>query len=136
MDARVPSLAAQCSNLDLRIGDALEFSYEALPPGTVVVANPPYYVSTPLLFKVLESYSRIDRMVLMVQTEVALRLVAAPDTKAYGVLSVLTQYAADMSLAFRVSRIVSGPPDRGLGGLFMRIRSRRPLDPSREARLR
>ena len=81
MESDVPPLAAQCSNLDLRIGDALEFSYETLPCGTVVVANLPYYVSTPLLFKLLESYSRIDRMVLMLQTEVALRLVASPDTK-------------------------------------------------------
>ncbi len=130
MESHVPSLAAQCPNLDLRIGDALEFSYEALPPGTVVVANLPYYVSTPLLFKLLESYSRIDRMVLMLQTEVALRLVAVPDTKAYGVLSVLTQYAADMTLAFRVSPNCFRPrPTVGSAVIVMRIKSRRPLDP-------
>lgn len=134
MDSHVPPLAAQCQNLDLRIGDALEFSYDALPRGTVVVANLPYYVSTPLLFKLLESYSRIDRMVLMLQTEVALRLVAAPDTKAYGVLSVLTQYGADMTLAFRVSPHCFRPrPTVGSAVIFMRVKSHRPLDTPREA---
>ncbi|MET0516808.1 MAG: 16S rRNA (adenine(1518)-N(6)/adenine(1519)-N(6))-dimethyltransferase RsmA [Nitrospiraceae bacterium] len=133
-ESDVPPLAAQCPNLDLRIGDALEFSYESLPRGTVVVANLPYYVSTPLLFTLLKSYSRIDRMVLMLQTEVALRLVARPDTKAYGVLSVLTQYAADMTLAFQVSANCFRPrPAVGSAVILMRIKNRRPLDSPREA---
>lgn len=92
-----------CGNLDLRIGDALEFPYETLPEGTVVVANLPYYISTPLLFKLLEARPRIDRMVLMLQAEVARRLVAKPGSSDYGILSVLTQYAAEASLAFQVS---------------------------------
>lgn len=94
---------ADCRNLDLRLGDALEFSYETLPKGTVVVANLPYYLSTPLLFTLLEARERIDRMVLMLQTEVARRLVAKPATNDYGILSVLVQYAAEASLAFQVS---------------------------------
>ena len=134
MESYIPALGAECPNLDLRIGDALEFSYEALPPGTVVVSNLPYYASTPLLFKLLESYSRIDRMVLMLQTEVALRLVAVPDTKAYGVLSVLTQYGADMTLAFQVSPHCFRPrPTVESAVIFMRIKSHRPLDATREA---
>ncbi|MBM4124735.1 MAG: ribosomal RNA small subunit methyltransferase A [Nitrospira sp.] len=92
-----------CRNLDLRAGDALKFSYESLPEGTVVVANLPYNVSTPLLFKLLDARERIDRMVLMLQTEVARRLVARPATADYGVLSVLTQRAAEVALAFQVS---------------------------------
>ncbi len=94
---------ADCRNLDLRLGDALEFSYETLPRGTVVVANLPYYVSTPLLFTLLEARERIDRMVLMLQTEVARRLVAKPATNDYGILSILVQYSAEASLAFQVS---------------------------------
>ncbi|HZN45324.1 MAG TPA: 16S rRNA (adenine(1518)-N(6)/adenine(1519)-N(6))-dimethyltransferase RsmA [Nitrospiraceae bacterium] len=133
MESDVPPLAAQCSNLDLRIGDALEFSYEALPCGTVVVANLPYYVSTPLLFKLLESYSRIDRMVLMLQTEVALRLVAKPHTKEYGILSVLTQYGADVTLSFRVSSECFRPrPTVGSAVLHLRIKRERSLDRQRE----
>jgi 16S rRNA (adenine1518-N6/adenine1519-N6)-dimethyltransferase len=92
-----------CPNLDLRIGDALEFDYESLPPATVVVANLPYYVSTPLLFKFLECSQTLDRLILMMQTEVAQRLAARPGNKEYGALSVLTQYRTTVTLSFRVS---------------------------------
>jgi 16S rRNA (adenine1518-N6/adenine1519-N6)-dimethyltransferase len=91
------------ANLDLRLGDALEFPYESLPLRTVVVANLPYYVSTPLLFRLLDARDRIARMTLMLQAEVADRLVAQPGTKDYGVLSVLARYAADVRPAFHVS---------------------------------
>ena len=103
LGAYLAEALADCRNLDLRFGDALEFSYGTLPQGTVVVANLPYYVSTPLLFTLLEARERIDRMVLMLQTEVARRLVAKPATNDYGILSVLVQYAAEASLAFQVS---------------------------------
>ncbi len=89
-------------NLDLRTGDALDFPYDSLPLGTVVVANLPYYVSTPLLFRLLEQRPRISRMVLMVQLEVAKRLTAKPGTRDYGSLSVLSQYCADSRLAFKI----------------------------------
>ncbi len=92
-----------CSNVDIHLGDALDYPYESLEPRTVVVANLPYNVSTPLLFKLLNAHRRIDRMVLMLQTEVARRLVAGPGTKDYGILSVLTQYRTVPSLAFHVS---------------------------------
>lgn len=105
-----------CRNLDLRIGDALAFPFETLPPRTVVVANLPYYASTPLLFALLDARATLDRMVLMLQTEVALRLTAKPNSKDYGILSVLTQEAADVELAFRVSANCFRPPDRGVGG--------------------
>jgi len=90
------------SNLDLRTGDALEFDYSILPKGTVVVANLPYYVSTPLLFQLLEHRTRISRMVLMLQLEVAKRLAAKPGGRDYGALSVLSQYCADSRLAFKI----------------------------------
>ena len=91
------------TNLDLRFGDALDFAYDTLPQGTVVVANLPYVITTPLLFTLLEARARIDRMVLMVQAEVAKRFVAKPGTKDYGILSVLTQYRTVPTLAFSVS---------------------------------
>ncbi len=91
------------ANLDLRIGDAIEFPFETLPSGAVVVANLPYYASTPILFALLDARARLGRLVLMLQTEVALRLAAKPGSKDYGILSVLTQDAAEVELAFRVS---------------------------------
>ena len=100
----VAYLSSICSqnNLDIQVGDALEFPYEKLPLGTVVVANLPYYVSTSLLFKLLDHRSRISRMVLMLQLEVAKRLVAKPGSRDYGTLSVLSQYCADLRLAFKI----------------------------------
>jgi 16S rRNA (adenine1518-N6/adenine1519-N6)-dimethyltransferase len=128
-----PPLTASCPNLDLRIGDALEFDYTSLPPGTVVVANLPYYVSTPLLFKLLESSQRIDRLVLMMQTEVAQRLAARPGTKEYGVLSVLTQYRAAITLAFRVSPHCFRPrPSVGSAVVHLQIKTAGLLDAAHE----
>lgn len=101
---------AGCDNLDLRHGDALAFPYGTLPAGTVVVANLPYYISTPILFRLLEAWRRIDRMVLMLQAEVAHRIVAKPGTSDYGILSVLVQYWSEPSLAFQVSARCFRPP--------------------------
>ncbi|GJL51555.1 MAG: ribosomal RNA small subunit methyltransferase A [Nitrospirales bacterium] len=100
------------SNLELSLGDALAYPYQTLPPKTVVVANLPYNISTPLLFTFFEARGSIDRMILMVQLEVAKRLVGKTGTRDYGVLSVLAQYFADVDLAFKVSRTCFRPrPD-------------------------
>jgi len=93
---------AQQDVLELHHGDALAFPYDTLPAGTVVIANLPYYVSTPLVFRLLEDRDRIDRMVLMLQREVAERMIAAPGSRDYGLLSVVTQYLTKPRKAFVV----------------------------------
>jgi 16S rRNA (adenine1518-N6/adenine1519-N6)-dimethyltransferase len=90
-------------NLELACGDALTYPLNGLPDGTVVVANLPYYISTPLLFRLLEAGPRLGRMVLMLQAEVAARLVAKPGRREYGLLSVMAQSAAEIVEEFRVS---------------------------------
>ena len=57
-----------------------------------VVANLPYYITTPIIMSLLESKLPIERLVVMVQKEVALRMIAKPGTKDYGALSVAVQY--------------------------------------------
>jgi len=100
------------TNVEIRETDALKFSYRSLPSKTVIVANLPYYIASPLLFKFFEARDNIDRMVLMLQLEVAQRMVAAPGTKQYGILSVLTQYFTKPRLSFKVSRSCFRPsPD-------------------------
>lgn len=94
---------ADCNNLDLQLGDALTYEYQLLSPGTVVVANLPYYISTPLLVRMLDARARLDRIIVMLQTEVARRLAAVPGSADYGSLSVLAQFAAEVSLEFHVS---------------------------------
>ena len=126
-----------CQNLDLRIGDALAFPFETLPPRTVVVANLPYYVSTPILFALLDARARLDRLVLMLQTEVALRLAAKPNSEDYGVLSVLTQEAAEVEVAFRVSANCFRPrPTVGSAVVHLRIKTQEGFEPVRYERFR
>lgn len=126
-----------CPNLDLRIGDALAFPYDSLPPGTGVVANLPYYVSTPILFALLDARARLDRLVLMLQTEVAVRLAAKPNSEDYGVLSVLAQEAAEVELAFRVSPNCFRPrPTVGSAVVRLTMKARDEVDPVRYERFR
>ena len=126
-----------CRNLDLRFGDALEFPFDSLPSRTVVVANLPYYASTPLLFALLDARAHLGRMVLMLQTEVALRLTAKPNSKDYGILSVLTQEAADVELAFRVSANCFRPrPTVGSAVVRLTIKSHEGFDLIRHERFR
>jgi 16S rRNA (adenine1518-N6/adenine1519-N6)-dimethyltransferase len=66
------------------------------------VANLPYYLSTPILFRLLEEHRQIKTMVLMLQREVAERLVAEVGTKSYGALTLTVQYCADVRAAFDV----------------------------------
>jgi 16S rRNA (adenine1518-N6/adenine1519-N6)-dimethyltransferase len=120
-------------NVELVCEDALAYPVESLPIGTVVVANLPYYISTPLLFRLLDQHDRFPRMVLMLQNEVADRLVAKPDGSDYGVLSVMAQYAAEITKAFRVSAQCFRPrPEVGSAVVLLRTKERRTLSPEEE----
>jgi 16S rRNA (adenine1518-N6/adenine1519-N6)-dimethyltransferase len=120
-------------NVELVCADALVFPVERLPIGTIVVANLPYYLSTPLLFHLLKQRSRFPRMVLMLQEEVADRLVARPGSPEYGVLSVMAQYAAEITKVFRVSAQCFRPkPDVGSAVVLLRTREQADLTPEEE----
>ena len=75
----------------------------------VVVANLPYYITTPIVLHLIESPLAIDEMVLMMQKEVAQRLEAEPSTKEYGSLSIAIQAFVDVDIAFTVPRTVFMP---------------------------
>jgi 16S rRNA (adenine1518-N6/adenine1519-N6)-dimethyltransferase len=66
-----------------------------------VVANLPYNISTPVLMQLLGAPELFDRLVLMLQREVAERVCAAPGNKTYGALSVMVQVVADARIALR-----------------------------------
>jgi len=122
-------------NLTLVLDDALVYPVENLPVGTIVVANLPYYISTPLLFRLLDQRDRFPRLVLMLQNEVADRLVAKPGSSDYGVLSVMAQYAAEITKAFRVSAQCFRPrPEVGSAVVLLRTRERRKLTLEEEPR--
>jgi 16S rRNA (adenine1518-N6/adenine1519-N6)-dimethyltransferase len=125
---------ADWPNVELVCADALTYPMEAVPPGAIVVANLPYYISTPLLFRLLEQRHRFSRLVLMLQNEVADRLVAKAGSADYGVLSVMAQYAADITKAFRVSAQCFRPrPEVGSAVVLLRTKKESVLSPQAES---
>ena len=63
-----------------------------------VVANLPYYITTPIIFKLLQDSKRVNDIIVMVQKEVAERMVASPKTKSYGILTIMVEYLSDASI--------------------------------------
>jgi 16S rRNA (adenine1518-N6/adenine1519-N6)-dimethyltransferase len=94
---------AEYKNVELIHGDALKYSYENLPEFKVV-ANIPYYITTPLIFRLLEVRKNLKSITLTVQKEVAERIIAKPGGKDYGVLSIMVQYYAKPSLKFIIPK--------------------------------
>ena len=74
-----------------------------------VVANLPYYITTPILMHLIESGIPFSEFVVMMQKEVADRISAKPNTKAYGSLSIAVQYYMTAKVAFIVPRTVFVP---------------------------
>lgn len=103
-------------NVEIRHGDATAVDLgTALPGGGwVMVANLPYNVGTGILLDALRSAPNVDRFVVMVQTEVADRLFAAPGSKTYGLPSVITALHGTGGPQFAVRRELFYPrPDVG-----------------------
>ena len=112
----VAHLRTRFPTLRVRHADVLDLDWAALAAeagGPLwVVGNLPYYITSPILFGLLDTRAHLRRAVVMMQREVAERIVAAPGTKAYGILSVQLQLFARPALLFRVSRHVFRPkPD-------------------------
>jgi len=77
---------------------------EKMEKPTKVVANLPYYITTPIIMKLIEEVSGIKEIIVMVQKEVAERMVSGPGTKDYGSLSVAVQYYCDAMIILDVPR--------------------------------
>ncbi|HVN49176.1 MAG TPA: 16S rRNA (adenine(1518)-N(6)/adenine(1519)-N(6))-dimethyltransferase RsmA [Bacteroidota bacterium] len=77
-----------------------------------VVGNIPYYLTSEILIKLFDHHAELREAVLMVQLEVARRLIAKPQTKEYGILTIYANYYSSCELLFKVSRNVFYPkPD-------------------------
>ena len=98
----VDVLQNEYPDVDVREEDVLDTDWPALAAehdGPLhVISNMPYYLTSELLFALLENRAHVAEAVLTMQEAVAERLVAEPKTKAYGVLSVLLQLFADPTL--------------------------------------
>jgi 16S rRNA (adenine1518-N6/adenine1519-N6)-dimethyltransferase len=94
-------------------GDALEVDPEAIAPAPrAIVANLPYNVATPLLIGWLKRIEQFRSLTLMFQREVADRLSAKPGTKAYGRLSVISQWRAEVRPMFNLPARAFTPPPK------------------------
>ncbi len=104
----LPELAAgfaAAANFRLVAADALEVHFcELLQPGTTarVVANLPYYISTPVLQRLIEQRACIREMTLMLQREVVERILAKPGGKEYGYFSAFVQFYCEAQKLFDV----------------------------------
>ena len=72
------------------------------PPNTKVVANLPYYITTPVLWELLKHHRKIGPCVLTMQTEVAERIISPPGNKRYGALSIGVSYYADAEIVHTI----------------------------------
>lgn len=106
VDSRLPAYA---DRLDVITADALQLSEVTAPAPTAMVANLPYNVAVPVVLHLLDVLPSLQRILVMVQAEVAQRLAASPGSRVYGVPSVKAAWYADVRRAGSISRRVFWP---------------------------
>lgn len=129
------------ANVEVVQGDAGRIDLHALlaerlAPGqrAMVAANLPYYITTPLVMRLLEEELPLDRIVVMVQKEVADRMVSPPGSKEYGALSVAVQYYSEPQIALNVSKgAFLPPPEVESAVVVMQMRKEPPVNAPKEA---
>lgn len=112
--AAITALAGFCSSrLTILQGDAMQADISALVPAPrAIVANLPYNIGTPLLVRWLHQAAAYVSLTLMFQLEVAERIAAAPDTGAYGRISVLSQWLCEVSMQMHIPASAFAPPPK------------------------
>lgn len=111
----VEVLKQEIAHLTIHQKDVLKVNWNEMVDETknnVVIGNLPYYITTPILFDLLEHRTLFSEAILMMQKEVAERLVASPSSKQYGILSVQTQLFCSPEILFDVSRNSFSPPPK------------------------
>ena len=108
LDSRLPEVLAKTlegyENVRIVHGDILKVNIREIikSESFKVVANLPYYITTPIIMALLEQHLPVKKLVTMVQKEVAERMVAKPGTKDYGALSVAVQYYTEPKIILDV----------------------------------
>ncbi len=110
---RLTELAASRDDLRVHLTDALRSPLAELePPPTALVANLAYNIAIPLLMRTIAGLPGLRRWAVMLQRELAERLFAAPRTKAYSAVSVITQLSCVLEAQRPVPRTVFSPRPR------------------------
>lgn len=112
--AAIQALAqTRAGRLNVIEADALQADLpQWVPAPRAIVANLPYNVGTPMLIRWLRQAAEYQAMTLMFQLEVAERIVARPDTRAYGRLSVISQFVCDATIMMQVPASAFSPPPK------------------------
>ena len=123
-------------SVEVILGDFLATDLQAFAgthPGRFrVVGNIPYYITTPILFHVLDNRRPVCDLTITVQKEVGRRMLAGPGTGDYGILSVFCGYYAEVRALFEIPPGAFFPTP-GVTSLVMQLRMRaRPVDPARD----
>lgn len=126
---------APYNQVRVRHGDVLKLNLEEVfaddfadVDKVSVVANLPYYVTTPILMKLLEDKLPLEHIVVMIQKEVAERMVASPGSKDYGSLSIAVQYYSEPELVCIVPHTVFIPqPNVASAVIRLRVREKPPV---------
>ena len=123
-------------SVEVILGDFLATDLQAFAgthPGRFrVVGNIPYYITTPILFHVLDNRRPVCDLTITVQKEVGRRMMAEPGTGEYGILSVFCSYYAEVQALFEIPPSAFFPKP-GVMSLLMQMKMRgRPVDPARD----
>ncbi len=111
--AAISALAGLTDRLTILQGDAMQADIPALVPGPrAIVANLPYNIGTPLLVRWLHEAAAYRSLTLMFQLEVAERISAAPDSGAYGRISVLSQWLCGVDMQMHIPAGAFAPPPK------------------------
>lgn len=126
-------LRSRISDRELRVvvGDALDLPWERLPAGALIAGNLPFNIATPLIERMLLRGRGVERAAVLVQKEVADRLVARPSDPDYGSLSVLVAARARTRRLGTVPRSRFRPPPR-VDGAFVGFELVEPVVPTEE----
>ncbi len=131
VEALAELAAAYPGRLRVIAADALESDAANLAaPPRAIVANLPYNIATPLLFKWLGGVSAFTSLTLMFQKEVALRITAAPGNRDYGRLSIAAQWLCEARRLFDIPPGAFVPPPKVTSSLVQLIPRPRPLAPA------
>jgi len=110
--ASLHRLAQKFPNLNVVSGDILKADIAAIAAGRRIriYGNLPYYITSPILHHLFTFAEQIDEIHIVIQTEVAHRLVAQPGGRDYGYLSVFTQFYSRPEFVFEIPRDAFAPP--------------------------
>ena len=120
--------ALRAEGVEVHVADALAFDFAALPPGTRIVGNLPYNISTPILFRLAAHAAHFRDVHCMLQLEVVRRMVAQPSTPDYGRLSVMLQARFRLQMLFRVAAGAFRPPPKVESAVVRMLPLAEPLD--------